>query len=345
MKNFQMLPLDTSITNTENALAFNHYQKLDLEQTNRLMSRIQLAGYFKQQAFEVIGVTPQRMGQQITQQTATGVEQSVNASYAQTEVYFIQHCDYLMPRVHQMRTDLAQHYQATKPSVRLQYVTSTEQRKNFEINGTNLLLRDLNIFCTTKANHRAVVEQLKQLAINNNTTGASIYDLGNLLMADSLPDVTQVLKQTERKQQQIRQQEMQQQQQMQEQQLQAQAEEARLKREFEASENDKDRQNRLMERQIQAAGYGSTVDINQNQQSDYLDALGKINQMNMQNENINLQREKEIGRMSEHRDKMNVEQEKLNTQRDIAQTQLQIARENKNKYDKNAKAKDKKPKK
>jgi hypothetical protein len=89
MKNFQMLPLDTSITNTENALAFQHYQKLDLEQTNRLMSRIQLAQYFKQQAFETIGITPQRLGQQIGQQTATGVEQSVNASYAQTETYFI----------------------------------------------------------------------------------------------------------------------------------------------------------------------------------------------------------------------------------------------------------------
>jgi hypothetical protein len=143
------------------------------------------------------------MGQQISQQTATGVEQSVNASYAQTEVYFMQHSDYLMPRVHQMRTDLAQFYQANKPSARLQYITTTEERKNFEINGTDLLLRDLNIFCTTKANHRAVVEQLKQLAINNNTTGASIYDLGNLMMAESLPDVHQVLKDTEQKQQQM----------------------------------------------------------------------------------------------------------------------------------------------
>ena len=63
MKNFQMLPLDTSITNTENALNFNHFQKLDMSQTERLMSRIQLAQYFKQQAFEVIGITPQRLGQ------------------------------------------------------------------------------------------------------------------------------------------------------------------------------------------------------------------------------------------------------------------------------------------
>jgi hypothetical protein len=103
MKNFQMLPLDTSITNTENALNFNHFQKLDLSQTERLMGRVSLANHFKQQAYEVIGVNPQRMGQQLSQTTATGVEQAISASYAQTEVFFIQHCDYLMPRVHQMR--------------------------------------------------------------------------------------------------------------------------------------------------------------------------------------------------------------------------------------------------
>lgn len=342
MKNFQMLPLDTTIANTENPLAFQHYQKLDLEQTNRLMSRIQLAQYFKQQAFEVIGITPQRLGQQIGQQTATGIEQSLNASYAQTETYFIQHCDYLMPRVHMMRTDLAQYYNSTKPSVRLQYITSADERKNFEINGTDLLLRDLNVFCTTKANHRSVLEQLKQMAVSNNTSGASIYDLGNILMADSIPDVTQILKKTEAKAQQQRQEEMQQQQQMQEQMIQAKQEEQRQKMEFEAAENEKDRQNRIYEAKIKSAGFGATVDINQNQQSDYQDALKEINRTQAQNDNINLQREKEVSRMSEHRDKMNIEQEKINTQLKIAQTQLDIARENKNKFDKKSTEKSKK---
>ena len=46
MKDFSMLPLDTSITNTENALNFQHFQQLDLSQTGRLMSRIQLAQFF-----------------------------------------------------------------------------------------------------------------------------------------------------------------------------------------------------------------------------------------------------------------------------------------------------------
>ena len=73
MKDFSILPLDTSISNTENALNSQHFQQINLEQSNRLMSRIQMANFFKQQALEVIGITPQRLGQQIGQtQTATG---------------------------------------------------------------------------------------------------------------------------------------------------------------------------------------------------------------------------------------------------------------------------------
>jgi hypothetical protein len=341
MKNFQMLPLDTSITNTENALSFQHYQKLDLEQTNRLMSRIQLANYFKSQAFEVIGITPQRLGQQIGQQTATGIEQSINASYAQTETYFIQHCDYLMPRVHQMRTDLAQYYNSNKPSTRLQYITSNDERVNFEINGTDLLLRDLNIFVATKANQRAILEQLKQMAIQNNTTGASIYDLGNVLKADSIAEVSHILKDAETKQTQQKQAEMQQAQQMQEQALQAKAEEARQKMEFEASENAKDRQARIVEAQIKSAGYGAMQDINENKQSDYMDAMGMIQQSDEFQQTTNLQREEMNLKGGQHRDKMALEQEKLNTQKEIADKQLQIAIQNKNKYDISAKEKKK----
>ena len=335
MKNFQMLPLDTSITNTENALNFQHFQKLDLSQTERLMSRIQLANHFKMQAFEVIGVNPQRMGQQLSQTTATGVEQAMAASYAQTEIYFIQHCDYLMPRVHQMRTDLAQYYQSTKPSARLTYLTTLDEQVNFEINGTDLLMRDLNIFCTTTANHRAVLEQLKQMTIQNNTTGASIYDLGRIVQSDSIAEVNTVLKDSEQKQTQLKQQEMQQAQQLQDQQLQAKAEEERLKREYEESRDEKNRQRDILVAEIRAAGMGAMTDANQNMQSDYIDAMREIRDTEQYQAQTDLQREKESNRMSIESDKSQIERERLQVQREIADKQLQIAQENKNRFDKN----------
>ncbi len=334
MKNFQMLPLDTSITNTENALNFQHFQKLDLSQTERLMSRIQIANYFKSQAYEVIGVNPQRMGQQLSQMTATGVEQAAAASYAQTEVFFIQHCDYLMPRVHQMRTDLAQYYHSTKPSARLTYITGADEKVNFQINGTDLLMRDLNIFCSTTANHRSVLEQLKQMAMTNNTAGASIYDLGKIVQADSIAQLNTVLKTSEEKQQKQKQEEMQQQQQMQSEQLASQEKQKQMMIQAEADNQDKQLQNNITVAEIKAAGYGSAVDVNKNEMSDYQDAMKDIRQTEQYQQQTNIARDKQSNENLRHSQKMAIEQEKLQVQKDIANKQLEIARINKNKFDK-----------
>jgi hypothetical protein len=342
MKNFQMLPLDTSITNTENALNFQHFQKLDLEQTQRLMSRIQLANYFKQQAYEVIGVNPQRMGQQISQQTATGVEQAVSASYAQTEVYFIQHCDYLMPRVHQMRTDLAQYYHSTKPSSRLQYMTTADEKVNFQVHGTDLMLRDLNIFCSTTANHRAILEQLKQMALQNNTTGASIYDLGKVVQSESIAELNHVLKSSEEKTQQMKQQEQQSQQQMQQEMLASQEKQKQMQIQADAEKLDKQLENNVVVAEIRAAGYGASVDVNQNQMSDYQDAMKEIRQTEQYRNQTDIERQRETNKQINQNQKMQIEREKLQTQKNIADTQLQIARTNKNKFDKNSSDKEKK---
>ena len=344
MKNFQMLPLDTSITNTENALNFQHFQVMNLEQTQRMLSRIQMANYFKQQCFEVIGITPQRLGQQIGQtDTAKGIEQAVAGSYAQTETYFMQHSDYLMPRVHQMRTDLAQYYHSKKPSLRLQYMTSADEKVNFEMNGTDLLLRDLNIFCTTKANQRAILEQMKQLAMSNNTSGASIYDLGNIMQTESVGELTNTLKTIERKTNELKQQEQQHQQQMQEQEMQTRLQEKQMQLDHDMQEAEKDRRKDILIAEIKSAGYGAMQDINQNMQSDYLDALGQIQKSQEFQESMNLQNTKESNRKDIDREKAQIEREKLQAAMRMKQMDLDIARENKNKFD--VKSKDTKKKK
>ena len=335
MKDFQMLPLDTSITNTENAVNFQHYQTLNMEQTSRLMSRIQLANYFKQQCFDAIGINPQRLGGAVSAETATGVMNAMQQSYAQTEIYFVQHSDQLMPRVHQMRTDLAQFYYSTNPSVRLSYISTEADKVNFTINGTDLLLRDFNVFATTKTNHRAILEQLKQMALTNNTTGASIYELGNIVKADSIGEVTDILKDSEARVNAQRQEEMQQQRQMQEQQLQAQAQEAQMKAQIEQQEAEKNRQNDITIAEIRAAGYGAGVDINENKVNDYQDTLKDIQQTTQYREQMNMKREEMVSKSSTEAQKLQVERERIAAQTQIAQTQLDIAIQNKNKYDTN----------
>jgi hypothetical protein len=346
MKTFQMLPLDTSITNTENALNFQHFQTLNLEQTNRMLSRIQMANYFKQQCFEVIGITPQRLGQQIGQtETAKGIEQAVTGSYAQTETYFIQHCDYLMPRVHQMRTDLAQHYHSTKPSLRLQYITNTEEKVNFEMNGTDLLLRDLNLFCTTKANQRSILEQMKQMVVGNNTTGATIFDLGNVMQAESLAEVNHVLKETDRKAQAQRQEQMQHEQQMAEQANQTRLQEKQMELDADALKEENRNRTTLLAAEIKAAGFGAMQDINQNKQSDYSDELTKIQSSNEFQQTMSFEQQKERSKTINGADKNSIAREKMQTQLAMKQMDMNIAQENKNQFDLKKRAQEKnKPK-
>jgi hypothetical protein len=182
-------------------------------------------------------------------------------------------------------------------------------------------------------NSRAVMEQLKQLALNNNTTGASIYDLGNIIKSESIAELTNVLKASEEKSAQIRQEQAQQEQQMQEQQLAAQEKQKQMDLDYKAAEAEKNRQKDILIAEIRAAGYGSMQDINQNQVSDYQDALAKIQEQDNYRDQMNLKREQEVSKNRIATDKLSVEKEKLAVQQDIANKQLEIARENKNKYD------------
>lgn len=333
MKNFGMLALDTSITNTENALNFQHYQVLNLEQTQRLMSRIQLANHFKQQCFESIGISPQRLGAVNAQETAQGIEQAINQSYSQTEVYFTQHSEYLMPRVHQMRTDLAQYYYSKKPSLRLQYVTSMDEKVNFEMNGTELLARDLNIFISTKVNQRQIMEQIRQLALNNNTSGASIYDLGNLVKAESLAEISHTLKAVEEKVQASQQQQAQSQQEAEKMRQEGENQRQQAELQFKAEQADLDRQAEIQVAEIRSAGFGAMKDVNENKQSDYIDSLEYLDKRKERQQSQLMDEKRETNRMVENQTSNDLKRQELLTRKEIADKQLQVALANKNKYD------------
>lgn len=334
MKNFQMLPLDTSITNTENALNFQHYQVLNLEQTNRLMSRIQLSNYFKTQCFESIGISQQRLGAVNAQDTAQGIEQAINMSYSQTEMYFTQHSEYLMPRVHQMRTDLAQYYNSTKPSLRLQYVTGMDEKVNFQINGTELLARDLNIFISTKVNQRKVIEEIRGLARNNNTAGASIYDLGNLIKAGSLAEITSVIKGIEEKTSKAKQQEMQAMQEAERMRQEGESSRLEAKLKYDAEQAALNRETQVQVAEIRSAGFTAMNDRDENKQSDYIDTLEYLDKKNAKQTDQALSRERDLNKNITEQRKLELSRQALESKERIAEKQLQIARVNKNKFDK-----------
>ena len=106
-----------------------------------------------------------------------------------------------------------------------------------------------------------------------------------------------------------------------------------MDRDFKAQEAEKDRRKDMLVAEIKSAGYGAMQDMNQNSQSDYLDALDSIQKTEQYQDTMRLQREKEINRTTQFQQKASIEREKIQAQKDIADKQLQIAQENKNKFD------------
>ena len=335
MRDFSMLPLDTSISNTESAMNFNHFQVLNLEQIQRLMSRIQLATYFKSQCFETIGISPERLGSINARQTATGVEQAINNSYSQTEQYFTQHSEYLMPRIHQMRTDLAQYYHSNNPSVRLQYMTTMDEKINFAINGTSLLARELNVFVSTRVNVKHIMEQIRQLALNNNTAGASIHDLAGIVKAQGMAELNNVMLSIEQKLQKQREDDMQHQQEIAK--LTQDAENQRLEAELrhEAEQRALDREKDIQVAEIRAAGYTGMNDRDMNEQNDFIDTLEFLDKRNANKQKLQLEKEKNLTQQNNEQVKNDLKRQELRTREKIADKQLQIARENKYKHEMN----------
>ena len=109
-------------------------------------------------------------------------------------------------------------------------------------------------------------------------------------------------------------------------------------------EKEKDRRRDLLVAEIKSAGYGAMQDINVNQQSDYMDTLGMIQQSDEFQQTMNLNQQKENNKGIINDKKHMLAEEKLQAQMAMKQMDLDIARENKNKFDVKAKDNSKKKK-
>jgi hypothetical protein len=306
-KNFSMIPIDTSILNTETAIQHLPFQRIDMSQHERIMSKIKQAQWIKEEALSSIGLNPQRMGTPIDKEiTATGVEQAVNASYSQTEHFYIQHSDELMPKVHQMRTDLAQFYQSKNPSIRLQYVTKDDEKIMFLLNGNELIGRDINVICRTRIGMRNILENIKQMLLKDNTIKLPLWDKIRAIKADDMADLDTAITLMEMKDQKEKEAEQQAEQQQQQADQEHEMQMLQEKQQFEASENEKKIAGENYRAELNAASKAATAKPPQAGEDAYLNAT------------------KEERAASEHQDKMDLEREKLSTGNKLKMTDQQI---------------------
>lgn len=262
--------VDNSIVNTEGQQVYNQPTVVNLLKSDQFKSRVEIAMFAKNLLFEMIGITPQRLGTITASETATGTQQAVNNSYAQTEIYFQNHTN-LMKEFKGMLLDAEKYIESRKPTSRVDYLNSDVENIMFDLDTDSLLLRRYNIFLTSSADSGRVLEQMRQLAIQNNTSGASILDLFTIVESNNTRTIKDTLEQSVANLQKQEEQKRQHEQQLQQQQLQAAAEETEKARAFEAEQNDLDRKADMYVAEVKSLSFNENNDLNANSIADSLE--------------------------------------------------------------------------
>lgn len=314
-KDYSVIPVDTSMRNTEGGTNFNHFQAVDLSKTEQILGNIQLAQYFKNECMEAVGISAQRLGQITPSESATGVDRATQNSYNQTETYFDQHMNHLMPRVRQIMLDVAQYVGSKKALAGGSYYNNDEEVVMFDVPGEKLELAQLQIFTGSTADIRQTVERLQQMAMQNNTAGGSLSEIAEVLSLHSPAAIKAKLKEAEAKRQEQMQGEHSNAMQLQQQQQQFLAQEEEKRMALEDKWKELAARTQIIVAQIRAS-QSENNDMNANSVPDPLEAMDILHQQKISTEQLlneqtktQLQQQKQLDEKDLARQKMDLERE------------------------------------
>lgn len=215
-----ILYIDDSPENMKAPSNFNQNRNVDLTRTSEIESRYKIAVQMKQECWQLVGVSEQRVGEVAATETATGTQAALSQSFAQTEPYFAAH-SYIMNMVYQAILDAAQYVESKKPTSTIKYVSSEGENAFIQINGSQLKNRDLKVFVTDRAEDLRAIQDIRSLSQDMIQNGASAYEIIKLYNTSSIRKMEGIAKKLKDQQDQFKQQEQQtQQQELQQQQAQ-----------------------------------------------------------------------------------------------------------------------------
>lgn len=320
--------IDTSVENTGTPTNFNQFTNIDLTRTQELKSRIDLARAIKEEAWELIGITRQRLGSVLASETATGTNTALSQSYAQTEPWFMWH-DVVLQEVYQKLLDVVQYIELQKPESSLTYLNDDLESVFLNITRDELL-RDLWVYVKSFSEDKDMLETLKQLAQPAMQNGAELSEIADMFMANSQRSLKDILGKIQKRKEdqynqsmQLEQQKLQQSQE----QFQAAREDAERVRQ-EEMQNDNinkqlDRENKLQLAQINGIANEGSYDPD----VDLTDKV--IEQTKLAQEESH----KSFERITKNKELKQKDRELDLKDKDI-DTKLAIAKQNKNRFDK-----------
>jgi len=327
--------IDDSPENLKAPSSFNQFTSLDLTRTQEMQARYQLAIQLKNECWELIGMSKQRMGSVSASESATGTNTAITQSYSQTEPLFVAH-EYVLGQLYQAIIDAALYVESKKPQSTLSYITNNGESAFVQVNGSDLKFRDLKVFLTNRPEDQKMFNELRGLSQAVIQNGGSLHDIIELYSTDSVRQMKKVFKTLKEKQEAMQMQQQQQQQQQleqQQQQAQAQLQQAQAQHEQQLAhddyQNELDRINKKELAIIAAeAKSGPLPDMDANAVPDVLEMSKLTNDQAKAAKDYDMKVMDIQSKSKQAMDKMALEREKLQVARENQANDLAVAREN-----------------
>jgi hypothetical protein len=178
--------IDGSRKNTKSQ--FNQMTPVNMSLSGQIADRVQLSGFFQNKAFEKVGFTQPRLGAASKYETAEGVKQGLESSFAQTEVYFQKFFDH-KSRALEIHLNVAQAAQKSGKDITLYYSKSDATKGFLQFTDEDFSLRKFGILAVSNAKKRKELEGFKNHLLSTNTMGTDELAFAQLISADSFSEV------------------------------------------------------------------------------------------------------------------------------------------------------------
>jgi len=324
-------PENTKAPVTNTSVAKN----VDLTRTGEIQARYNLAIQLKNECWELIGMSKQRMGSVSASESATGTNAAITQSYSQTEPLFVAH-EYVLGQLYQAIIDAALYTESSKPQSTISYITSQGESAFVQVNGSDIRFRDLKVFLTNRPEDKQMFNEIRGLSQAVIQNGGSLYDIIELYSTNSVRQMKRVFKTLKERQEQMQDQQMQQQQQqIQQQQEQAQAQIQAAQQAQQAQQahddyqNELDRINKVQIAMIAAESKsGPLSDVDISGTPDVLETNKLANDQMKASKDYDIKMSQIQAQNKQASDKMKIEMEKLKVARENQANDLAVAREN-----------------
>ena len=334
-RNRGVMFIDDSPENLKSPSSFNQFRDIDLTRTQEIQSRYNLAMQLKNECWELIGMSKQRLGSVSASESATGTNAAITQSYSQTEPLFVAH-EYVLGQLYQAMIDASLYIESQKPQSTISYITSEGESAFVQVNGSELKFRDLKVFLTNRPEDKKMFDEIRGLSQAVIQNGGSLHDIIELYTTNSVRQMKKVFKTLKDKQDQMQQQQaQQQQQQLDQQQKQSEAQIAAAqqaqqeKQAHDDYQNELDRINKVQIAMIAAESKGAALpDLNANATPDVLETSKLAHDQMKAAKDYEIKMSQIQAQNKQNNDKMQIEREKLQVARENQANDLAVAKEN-----------------